>query len=139
MLGWLILKLIFEPFAKNKGLYYIKGHRIYISDNWPAWGQGLYAGKFGSFAKRVYYSSGIEYHMANDKEYQKGFRGTVDVCYHETGHNLVRLQLGFFRFWGWFARDYFSLWVKHDSKPFEIEANKQALALRKELHPEGVE
>ncbi len=87
---------------------------VHLSSWFPFFGQGWFVGFSTAFVKFVFYK-GTKVVCNEDTE---------DVVRHEYSHLISRQQRGFFNFWVSIFWDYIRFWVKHDSKPMEVEANK---------------
>lgn len=86
----------------------------YISTWFPLFGQGIFAGFSTAFVKFIFYKGTKT--VCNEE--------TEDVVAHEYSHFISRQKRGWFNFWANIIWDYLRFWIKHDSKPMEIEANK---------------
>jgi hypothetical protein len=107
--------LLWHYFGKVKGISVNSICTIYLSNNFPTFGQGIHTGKKGVFVKRVFYKDSNTVSIAD----------TEDVMKHELAHQLLREQIGFWRYWGWIFKDYVLLFfIKHDNKSIEKEVNK---------------
>lgn len=116
----MLFKLLFPFyyfFGKNKTRELFDGCRVYISDNFPFFGQGIYCGLLGCFINRVEYTNGT-YGYLTDLEDLKTKRHEV------LGHHFQRFTMGFWRFWYNIVKDYLNFKLPHDKKPMEQYPNK---------------
>lgn len=114
MMFW-VRFILWQIFGKNKGITIHSLCNIYISDNYPFFGQGVHTNNKCVFVKRVFYKDSDIVSIAD----------TEDVIRHELAHQLLREQIGFWRYWGWIFKDYVLLFfIKHDNKSIEKEVNK---------------
>lgn len=104
--------ILYILFGKNKVRELWNGVRVYISDNYPFLGQGIYCGLSGIFINRVEHKDG-SYSYITDLEDLKTKRHEV------LGHHFERFYLGFFRFWWRVIKSYLSFAVPHDKKEAE--------------------
>lgn len=102
------MKFSYKPYGYNLN--------VIISDWFPFFGQGLFCGF--AFVKRVKYSDGAICWFA-----------TEDVIKHEYGHKVSRVKRGLLNFWFNMLWDYLRVWIPHNEKPMEFEANKYKLEL----------
>lgn len=100
-------------FGKGKTRMFYDGCRVYVSNNFPFFSQGIYCGLLGCFINRVEFSNGQTYEWEDLKT----------IRHEVLGHHFQRLTLGFWKFWYKIIKDYLSFKVSHDDKQMEQYPN----------------
>ena len=90
---------------------------VYLSKYLPPFGQGIYF--FGmAFVKYIYFMNG------NERTNLIAWDETNDVIRHEYGYFVARKKRGFLNFWSNVIWDYIRIWIPHQYKSVEVEANR---------------
>ena len=112
-----LMYLLYWLFGKDKTKMYYDGCRVYVSNNFPFFGQGIYCGLLGTFVNRVEYTNGTYGYLTELED--------IKTTRHEIlGHHFQRLTMGFWKFWYGIAKDYLSFGIPHDKKLMEQYPNK---------------